>query len=183
MNYSVLYPLRKYQKLNLVSEYFLVWLYLGRNLIKIGPCLYFVVSRIMGFWTSRMFYLLIFASMFAFVYFCQIKPSEAPAIVVLSSYRLRVSWHTHKEQSNICWRLMHLVLLTGAAEMNKPYCLTQKSGNFSGVEAAQEFSPRLSMLLSIWWMDTLAIRSLTQLLRSVRSEGGRAFGAWFGLSS
>ncbi len=37
--------------------------------------------------------------------------------------------------------------------MNKPYCsvkeVTQKSGNLSRVEAAQEFSSRLSMLLSI----------------------------------
>ncbi len=104
----------------------------------------------------------------AFVYFCQIKPSEIPAIVVLSSYRL-----TLIKNNLICWRLKRLVLLTGAAKVNKPYCsvkeVTQKSGNISGVEAAQEFSPRLSMLLSIRWMETQAICFLTQLLLSWRA--------------
>lgn len=130
------------------------------------------------------------------VYFSQIHPSEVTAIVVLSSYRLWVSWHAYKEKSSISWRLQHLVFPTGAAEVNKPYCsvneVTQKKCNLSGVEAAeivseaaQEFSPRLYMLLSIWWMET---RRLT-LWRSL--EGGHmgcahpqeTLGAWFGLSS
>lgn len=119
-------------------------------------------------------------------YICQLLcicflqiPQVVTAIVVLSSYSLRVSWHAHKEQSYIttseafslshrsCWS--EQTILFGELRWHKRKVI------LVGWRQRRNSHPHLYMLLSIWWMETQAGDSLSDAATPLRMIGGRAY--------